>query len=108
MYYLLVFLGFGSTVHQTDPISRDREERLWIFGVIGHESTEAFFYKCKLFGLRGRDEHHDLDISQFEIGEDATGKFIQFVGRANKTFKCGLKHRNVEHKKVLKTLRYYR
>lgn len=68
----------------------------------------SFFYKCKLFGLRGRDEHHDLDISQFEIGEDATGKFIQFVGRANKTFKCGLKHRNVEHKKVLKTLRYYR
>lgn len=48
-----------------------------------------FFYKCKLFGFRGRDEHHDLDISQFEIGEDATGKFIQFVGRANNPLNVG-------------------
>lgn len=58
-----------------------------------------FFYNCILFGLRGRDEHHDLETynSQFEIGEDDTGKFIQFVGRGNKSFKGGLKHRNVEH-----------
>lgn len=59
-----------------------------------------FFYNCKLFGLKGRDEHHDLDISQFEIGEDDTAKFMQFVGRANKTFKGGLKHRNFEHKNI--------
>jgi hypothetical protein len=32
------------------------------------------------------DEHHDVDILQFEVGEDDTGKFIQFVGRANQTF----------------------
>lgn len=60
---------------------------------------EFFFYKCILFGLRGRDEHHDLETcnSQFETGIDDTGKFIQFVGRANKTLKGGLKHHNVEH-----------
>lgn len=106
MYYLLVFLGYGSTVRQADPISRDQKERLWTSGVIGHESSEAllyrrfFFYNCKLFELRGRDDHHDLDISQFEIVDDDTGKFIQFVGRTNKTFKGGFKHHNVEHKDI--------
>lgn len=59
-----------------------------------------FFYNCKLFELRGRDDHHDLDISQFEIVDDDTGKFIQFVGRTNKTFKGGFKHHNVEHKDI--------
>jgi hypothetical protein len=103
---VLVFVGYGSTVRQADPISRDHEERLWTSGVIGHESSEAllhggfFFYNCKLLGLRGRDEHHDLDISKFEVGEDDNGKLIQFVGRANKTFKGGSKHRNVDHKNI--------
>ncbi|XP_062572726.1 uncharacterized protein LOC134234683 [Saccostrea cucullata] len=97
--------GYGSTVRQADPISRDQEERLWTSDVVGHESSETllygvFFYNCKLFGLRGRDEHHELDISQFEVGEDDIGKFIQFVERANKTFKGGLKHRNVDHKNI--------
>lgn len=59
-----------------------------------------FFYDCKLFELRGRYEHNDLDISQFEIVDDDTGKFIQFVGRTNKAFKGGFKHRNVEHKEI--------
>lgn len=68
----------------------------------------SFFYKCKLFGLRGRDEYYDFDIFQFEIGEDVIGKFIQFVGCVNKIFKCGLKYCNVEYKKVLKILCYYR
>ena len=50
--------------------------------------------------MRGRDEHYDLDTSQFVIGEDNTGHYVQFIDRANKTFKGGLKHMDVEPKKI--------
>lgn len=34
------------------------------------------------------------------MGEDEVGPFVQFIGRSNKTFKGGLKHRKVEHKNI--------
>lgn len=41
---LLTSKGYGSTVRQADPISRNQKERLWTSGVIGHESSEALLY----------------------------------------------------------------
>ncbi|KAL5005064.1 hypothetical protein ScPMuIL_018520 [Solemya velum] len=102
---LLTSKGYGSTLRQAEPISKEQEAQLWNCGVIGYDTAESllhgvFFYNCKLFGLRGRDEHHALDVSQFVIGNDDSGSFIQFIGRSNKTFKGGLKHRSVEHKNI--------
>ncbi|XP_052695753.1 uncharacterized protein LOC128174174 [Crassostrea angulata] len=38
--------------------------------------------------------------SQFTMGEDEVGLFVQFIGRSNKTVKGGLKHRKIEHKNI--------
>ena len=80
---------------QADPISREDEAKLWDTNVFGRDNAEqlqqtVFFYGSKLFGLRGCDEHHDLQCEQFEIGDDSKGKFIRFIGRSTKTYKGGL------------------
>ncbi|CAC5364681.1 MALT1 [Mytilus coruscus] len=45
-----------------------------------------FFYNSKLLGLRGVKEYRNLSVDQFELGNDQTGSYILFKGRANKTF----------------------
>lgn len=97
--------GYGCDTKQADPISEEQENSLWQSGTFNLETSSGilnavFFYNCKLFGLRGRDEHYNLETSQFSIGEDDCGKFIHFVGRDNKTFKGGLAHRDVEVKNI--------
>ena len=87
--------GLGCNLKQADPISRGDEAKLWDTNVFGRDNAEqlqqtVFFYGSKLFGLRGCDEHHDLQCEQFEIGDDSKGKFIRFIGRSTKTYKGGL------------------
>ncbi|CAC5385968.1 unnamed protein product [Mytilus coruscus] len=90
----LLSKGFGTKVKRADPLSLQDEENLWqkgFFGITNSVSLQhtSFFYACKLFGLRGRDEHRNLDCSQFEISTDQTGKYVRFIGRSTKTFKGG-------------------
>lgn len=48
---------------------------------------------CKLFGLRGFDEHRDLTCANVTTWEDEErGKVGHFVGRSNKTFGKELAH----------------
>ena len=101
----LLSQGLGTKIRRADPISDEDEEKLWANGVFGRSSSTTlqytvFFYNCKLFGLRGRDEHRNLDCAQFEIGNDSTGKFLRFLGRNNKTFKGGLTHMKLENKDI--------
>nr|XP_019920759.2 uncharacterized protein KIAA1958 [Crassostrea gigas] len=101
----LIDKGFGCSLKQADPILPKDEETLWQKHVFGKESAEqllhtVFFYACKVFGLRGYDEHHDLQCEQFTIGEDSAGRFIQFSGRATKTYQGGLGHLNLQSKNL--------
>eukprot|EP00105_Crassostrea_gigas_P007334 XP_011421538.1 PREDICTED: uncharacterized protein KIAA1958-like [Crassostrea gigas] len=101
----LIDKGFRCSLKQADPILPKDEETLWQKHVFGKESAEqlqhtVFFYACKVFGVRGYDEHHDLQCEQFTIGEDSAGRFIQFSGRATKTYKGGLGHLNVQSKNL--------
>ncbi|XP_061195452.1 uncharacterized protein LOC133203697 [Saccostrea echinata] len=101
----LIDKGLGCDVKQADPILPQDEETLWLKSVFGRETAEqlqhtVFFYACKLFGLRGYDEHHSLQCEQFKIGEDSAGRYIQFTGRATKTYKGGLGHLNVQSKNL--------
>ncbi|CAC5377675.1 unnamed protein product [Mytilus coruscus] len=101
----LLSKGFGTKTRKADLISHEDEELLWVNGVFGKSSATTlkytvFFYNCKLFGLRGRDEHRNFDCDQFEIGIDSTGKFIRFIGRNNKTFKGGLGHMQLANKDI--------
>ncbi|XP_071123986.1 uncharacterized protein KIAA1958-like [Mytilus edulis] len=95
----------GMTTKQADPISQEQELMLWEKEIVGYDSSAAlligvFFYNCKLFGMRGRIEHHSLDTSQINIGTDDKGKNIQFTETNSKTFKGGLKQKNVENKNI--------
>ena len=101
----LLCKGLGTKTRRADPISPRDEDVLWTNGIFGMESSvtlqyTVFFYNCKLFGLRGRDEHRNLDCSQFEIGQDATGKFLRFTGRNSKTFKGGMAHMKLTNKGI--------
>ena len=57
-----------------------------------------FWYNCKLFGLRGGDEHWSLTREQFMVGFDQTGRFLSFNGRSSKNVQGGLKQRKVQCK----------
>lgn len=101
----LLSKGLGTKVRRADPVSEDDEEMLWANGVFGDTNSTTlqytvFFYNCKLFGLRGRDEHRNLDHSQFEIGVDGTGRYVRFIGRNNKPFKGGLGDLRLENKDI--------
>lgn len=82
--------GLGLTVKRADPILPEQEDNLWEKGVFGQGRGDQlqltiFFYACKLFGLRTRDDHHLLTVDQFSVGEDGDGRFVKFVGRSSKT-----------------------
>ena len=71
------------------------EQALWSTGVFDVDNSQGltnivFFYNCKLFGLRGVDEHRDLCREQFEIDEDLVGRYLRFKGRSFKNVKGGL------------------
>ncbi|MCG7879380.1 MAG: DUF3504 domain-containing protein [Candidatus Thiodiazotropha taylori] len=98
--------GYGTTVKQADPLSLEDEEKLWNLSVFGAKDSETlqhtvFYYSCKLFGLRGTDEHRELQCNQFEIGDDAAaGKYVRFIGRSNKTYKGGLGQMSLTNKDI--------
>lgn len=101
----LLSKGLGTKVRKADPVTKDDEEKLWAKNVFGDTDSTTlqytvFFYNCKLFGLRGRDEHRNLDHSQFEVGVDANGRYVRFYGRNNKTFQGGLGDLRLENKDI--------
>ncbi|XP_060562763.1 uncharacterized protein LOC132722310 [Ruditapes philippinarum] len=90
---------------EAQPILEDEEKVIWEKGVFGNKDAlslqhTVFFYNCKLFGLRGYDEHRNLETDQFEIGSDSNEKFIVYTGKNSKTYNGGLKHRRIEPKVI--------
>ena len=66
--------GVDGKKREAQPVSED-DEIMWE-KVFGHKNAmtlqyTVFFYNCKLFRLRGFDEHRDLETSQFEFGSDS-------------------------------------
>ena len=101
----LLTQGIGTKRKQADPILPEDEAVIWDKGVFGMKNGETlqctiFYYCCKIFGLRGHDEHHNLECSQFHIGEDSRGKYVEFFGRKSKTFKGGLGQRELHNKRI--------
>lgn len=101
----LLKLGYGTKTKQAEPLLPENEAVLWDKGVFGDSSSESlqstvFFYACKLFALRGHDEHHDLYCEQFTVGTDDIGKYVQFDGRSSKTYKGGLKNLELANKSI--------
>ena len=101
----LLSKGLGTKPKKADVLSEEDEDILWSSGVFGQSCVQSlqytvFFYSCKIFGLRGRDEHRNLECSQFELGQDSKGKFVRFMGRNTKTFSGGLAHLTISNKDI--------
>jgi hypothetical protein len=101
----LTATGVGIVRKQAEPLTEDHELILWDKGLFTTETSEGFlylmfFYNCKLFGLRGGDEHRSLEREQFIVGEDETGKYLNFIGRSAKNLQGGLKQRSVTSKNL--------
>ena len=83
---------------------RNQKKYLWQHGILGNSSSEIlqytlYFYNCKLFGLRGREEHHDLKVNDFALGHDSEGKqYIDYTSRRRKNSNGGLKQKHFEPK----------
>lgn len=95
--------GVGNVRKRADPLTKEQEEKLWEAVVFARDSAEGltylvFFYNCKLFGLRGGDEHCELCREQFALDDDSGGKYIHFMGRASKNVKGGLRQKDLSTK----------
>lgn len=91
---------------QADPIDSDDEDLLWSSKAFNVKTSEGllsavYFYTCKVFGLRSRDEHRNLTMDQFIFGEDSKGPYVNFIGKTDKTNKGGLRHRQVSEKNIV-------
>ena len=86
---------------RAESLSKEQEETLWETGAFDINSAQGptylvFFYNCKLFGLRGGDEHRQLCHEQFSLGHDAAGRYLRFMGRASKNVKGGLRQKDMQ------------
>ena len=95
--------GIGAQKMQASTVEPDDEDRLWASGAFSTTTSSGllsatYFYICKVFGLRSRDEHRRLSMSQFEFDADNTGKYLKFTGKSSKTFSGGMDHRVVSNK----------
>ncbi|XP_019637242.1 PREDICTED: zinc finger MYM-type protein 2-like [Branchiostoma belcheri] len=97
--------GVGTTKRQADPLTPEDEDTLWATGTVSTKtatglSNGVFLYNCKIFGLRGMDEHRHLQVEQYAFGVDQTGRYMKFTGRVSKNVQGGLNHRQVDVKSI--------
>ena len=96
--------GEGTVKRQAQPITPEMEATLWEKGIFSRETSKGllnvvFWYSCKLFGLRAADEHRDLKVSQFIIGDnDAGHRYLRYVGKTYKNWQGGLGQKKVKPK----------
>ena len=104
----LLSKGVGVSTKHKDPVTSNDEQTLWDTNVFSTGSGQGlsycvFFYNCKVFGLRGMDEHVHLMTDQFIIGRDENqDKFLEFSGRISKTLTG-----DIDCKAVPKKIRQY-
>lgn len=97
--------GVGNGRKTADPVTDEDETKLWSSGAFSVSDADGllravYYYNCKAFGLRARDEHRKLTLNQVIFSEDATGKFVEFRGRGNKIYKGGIQDRKFQDKSV--------
>lgn len=95
--------GVGCHKKQAQPITPEMEQVLWDEGIFSRKTGEGltnavYWYSSKMFGLRATDEHRQLDVSQFTIGTDQTGKYLRFLGRGCKNWQGGLHQQKIDPK----------
>jgi len=99
----LTTCGVGTLKKQAQPLTSEQEHSLWEQGIFSIETAQGllnavFWYNCKCFGLRGGDEHRNLEVDQYSLDHDEHGRYLRFVGRSTKNYQGGLQHRKLHNK----------
>ena len=88
--------GLGKKPNRSNSLSLADENILWQCGQMGMSSPYAiinslWWLLTQHFGLRGRQEHHDMMLEHFTFKEDGDGcKYITFAEGITKTRQSGL------------------
>ena len=93
---LLRQAGCGKRPNKARNLTKEEEELLWKENKLGSTTPEAlvntmWWLLTQHFGLRGRQEHHDMKVDDFQLCKDDNGmKFVQFTEGQTKTRQGGL------------------
>ena len=83
--------GKGKRPHQAQSLNTEEEEVLWKCGQFGTTTPESFsntvlWLLIQHFGLRGRQQHHDMKMEDFRFTKDNNGiEFVTFSEGVTKT-----------------------
>ena len=89
--------GMGKRPNKAKSLTKEEEERLWEKCQLGNQTPRSLINKMRWlltmhFGLRGRQEHHDMMVENFLIEKEDDGvKFITFSEGPTKTRQGGLR-----------------
>ena len=94
----------GKRPNKARNLTKEEEEVLWKGSKFGSTTPEAlvntmWWLLTQHFGLRGRQEHHDMKVDDFQLCKDDNGvEFVQFTEGQTKTRQGGLhtKHRDFQ------------
>ncbi|KAK2548374.1 Uncharacterized protein P5673_031442 [Acropora cervicornis] len=82
---LLRQAGRGKRPNKARNLTKEEEELLWKENKFGSTTPEAlvntmWWLLTQHFGLRGRQEHHDMKVDDFQLCKDDNGvEFVQFT-----------------------------
>ena len=88
--------GLGKQPNKALTLKHEEEEALWQCGQLGCSTPRSllntmWWLVAQHFGLRGSEQHHHLEISEFFIEIDEKGRrYVQFIEGPSKTRQGGL------------------
>lgn len=77
------------SVKQTDLLTPEQEDVLWNKNFLRPQFSKSYIntvfdYNCKLFGLRGLDEHRKVEVCQLRVIYSTAKLILNFVGAHQK------------------------
>lgn len=94
--------GRGKRPNKARQLTTNEEEELWKQGKLGKENPEVlvntvWWLLTQHFGLRGRQEHHNMKMEDFRITKADNGlEYVEFAEGPTKTRQGGLNQKSRE------------
>lgn len=95
--YLRQDLGMGKKPNKSHSLDVEEERLLWESGQLGIRSARSltntvWYLLTQHFGLRGRQEHHKMNVEDFSFRSDDNGnRYVTFAEGVTKTRGGGLR-----------------
>ena len=89
--------GLGKQANKAKSLTEEEEKILWKSCQLGGENPRSlantmWWLLTQHFGLRGRQEHHEICIEDFSLHKDDNGiEFVTFAEGVTKTRQSGLR-----------------